>query len=269
MNINYLKPYHHNDNSKKGKEQPITIEQPVSSQKAIGRQVLPYTFDPKSVLENLTANRKHNTSELQSKEQRTSPKQGLHSPEKTPLTEQSKSSLESASDKHEFAKPEAKPKSREEAALSKDWADPKLIEELSSIKDAEEIKKDFAVDQQELEELSKQIAMRSERLKSFAKELESSDPNMLFFKNRLIREIADIQSDLKEANSNILILMKERVSVKEQLLLLSIDNGKLKSFMKELIEEAKAYFSDSTIDEKLDIGRLSAATTRQRVSWRF
>eukprot|EP00826_Nyctotherus_ovalis_P041267 TRINITY_DN4131_c0_g2_i3.p1 TRINITY_DN4131_c0_g2~~TRINITY_DN4131_c0_g2_i3.p1 ORF type:complete len:278 (+),score=56.43 TRINITY_DN4131_c0_g2_i3:157-990(+) len=268
MNINYMKPCH-NDNSKKGKEQQIAIEQPVSSQKLIGRQVLPYTFDPKSVLENLTSNRKHDTAELQPKEQRTSPKHGLKSPEKTPLTEQPRLSLESGGDKHEPAKAEIKLKGREEAAQPKDWVDPKLIEELLNIKDVEEIKKDFAVDQQEVEEISKQIVMRSEKLKSFTKELESSDPNMLFFKNRLIRKIADIQSDLKEANSNLLILMKERVSVKEQLLLLNINNSKLKTFIKGFIEEAKAYFNDYTVDAKLDISRLSAAMTKCKVNWQF
>lgn len=93
----------------------------------------------------------------------------------------------------------------------------------------------------ELEELSKHLMSRSRHLESFLKELASDNHDMILFKPRLMREIGNVQSDLKEAHDNILLLMKERGTLKEQLAMCKSNVKKLAGACKLAQEEIKAY----------------------------
>lgn len=228
MDINYLKAYDYEDKPKKPIEQPTTPES--TTQRRRERQILPYTFDPMIYVEKSLENLKYSSTK--------SPRFRVDTPEK-PLTklERPKPSPESG-----FETKKNEVKIKEELIQGKNWLGLNLIEDSADIKSAEEIEKTLVTDKQEVEELAKKIERQSEKLRLFAKELENSDPNMLFFKNRLIRDLGDMENDLKEANTNILILMKERITMKEQQLLISITNNKLKNFIKGFIEDTKAYF---------------------------
>jgi hypothetical protein len=230
-----MKLYHrsdYEDKLKKDKGLAANTEIPAATQVRRERQIEPYTFDPKPYVESSSENLKYNSSKQLSKDNKASPTFGSEFGEKGgTVSDQQKVSLEGGT--------KIEVKSKDESNQGKNWLGLNLIEDLSDTTNIEEIKQILVNNQQEIEALSKQIVVRSEKLKSFSKELENSDANMLFFKSRLIRELGEIQNDLKEADSNILLLMRERVKMKEQLLLLSITNNKLKNFIKAFLEDTK------------------------------
>lgn len=251
MNLNYMKQYQRSDYDeklKKYKDQSISSnpDPPILTQKRRDRQILPYTFDPKTVLEDLAINsNSYNSVGSQPKEHKPLSNTPSKSPEKMAgILEQPGNLLE----KTENEVNKTKQKGEDFNSQSKDWT-----AVYNSIEDSMECKAiDETIlgdDQHEVEELSKQIIGRNEKLKSFVKELENSDPNMLFFKNRLIREIGDMQNDLKEANNNILVLLKERANMKEQMSLLNAKYKKAKNFIKGFIEDTKVYDLNVNIDE--------------------
>jgi len=108
-------------------------------------------------------------------------------------------------------------------------------------KSPKEYDRSYVDNQIELEQISKHLMNRSENLESFLKELTNANLDMILFKTRLIREVSNIQSDLKEAHSNILLLMKERVTLKEQLATYKANIKKLTSACKIVQDEIKAY----------------------------
>jgi len=97
---------------------------------------------------------------------------------------------------------------------------------------AQEFEKEFLGDQKEMEQISRDLITRTKKLEDFQRELESADLDMILFRNRLMREIDDVQNDLKEAYNNILVLMKDRSNIKDQFCLFKIKIKKLKGFIK-------------------------------------
>jgi len=240
MDHNYMKLYHRNDYEEKSiKDKGLTTNtEPLTTQIRRERQIMPYTFDPKPYMESSSENPNHNATKPLSKDHKTPPKItqfGSEFSEKGDVVLDQSKVPQKSSTKIEV-------KAKDESNQVKNWLVLNLIEDLSGVIDIEEIKQTLTNDKQETEILSKQIGIRTEKLKSFSKELESSDPNMILFKNKLIRELGEIQNDLKEADSNILLLMKERINMKEQLLLLSVTNNKHKDFIKVILEDTKVYF---------------------------
>jgi len=240
MDQNYMKLYHRNDyeeKSKKDKGLPTNTE-PLTTEIRRERQIMPYTFDPKPYVESSSESPNYNAIKPPSKDYKTPPKItqfGSDFSEKGGVVlDQSKASQKSGT--------KIEVKAKDEPNRVKNWLVVNLIEDLSGAIDIEEIKQTLTNDKQETEILSKQIGARTEKLKSFSKELESSDPNMILFKNKLIRELGEIQNHLKEADSNVLLLMKERINMQEQLLLLNITNNKQKNFIKAILEDTKVYF---------------------------
>lgn len=117
---------------------------------------------------------------------------------------------------------------------------------------AQEFDKEFTSDQKEMEQVSKDLMMRTKKLEAFKKELEGADLDMILFRSRLVREIDDVQNDLKEAYNNILVLLGDRSGMKDQFCLFKMKLKKLKSFIKTYQDDIQAYlFTYITIGEML------------------
>eukprot|EP01022_Parablepharisma_sp_SALTPOND_P012842 TRINITY_DN1666_c0_g2_i1.p7 TRINITY_DN1666_c0_g2~~TRINITY_DN1666_c0_g2_i1.p7 ORF type:complete len:345 (+),score=41.10 TRINITY_DN1666_c0_g2_i1:133-1035(+) len=106
---------------------------------------------------------------------------------------------------------------------------------------AKEFEKEFGKNNKEIDELSKELTSRAQRLDGFVKELQGADLDMILFRNKLIREIGDIQNDLKEAHDNILVLMGDRAEMKDQFCLLQVKIKKLNGLCKAFQDEFNSY----------------------------
>ena len=71
------------------------------------------------------------------------------------------------------------------------------------------------MDPKYLEEVSKKLDTKFKVLAQFTKEAESSNCDMLLFKTKLEREMADLQNELREAWNAVQILMAERVKLRD------------------------------------------------------
>lgn len=95
--------------------------------------------------------------------------------------------------------------------------------------------------QKELDAMVKRTEQRYKRLQELGRELETEDVDSLLFRNKLIRELSDIQNDLKEANSNVIVLMSDRSTMKDSYCLLQIKLKKTTSLNKTLQEDINMY----------------------------
>lgn len=105
---------------------------------------------------------------------------------------------------------------------------------------AKEFEKEFGNDQKELERIHNELATRTKKLENFTKELENSDTDMILFRSRLMREIEDIRNDLIEAYNHIIVLMGDRLNMKEQFCIFKMKIKKLKGFVKTFQEDIEA-----------------------------
>jgi hypothetical protein len=105
---------------------------------------------------------------------------------------------------------------------------------------AQEFEKEFTSDEKEMEQVSGDLVTRTKKLEGFRRELESADLDMILFRNRLLREIDDVQNDLKEAYNNILVLMEDRSNIKDQFCLFKMKIKKLKGFIKTFQDDIQA-----------------------------
>lgn len=106
---------------------------------------------------------------------------------------------------------------------------------------SKEFEKEFGNDQREMEHVSNELANRTKKLDNFIRELQNADVDMILFKNRLVREIQDVQNDLKEASNNILVLMGDRSNMKDQFCVFKMKIKKLKGFVKTFQDDIQAY----------------------------
>ncbi len=109
---------------------------------------------------------------------------------------------------------------------------------------AKEFEREFGKDkmsQKEIESMTKRVEVRYKSLQAFVQELERGDVDMLLYRNKLIRELSDVQNDLREANSNVLVLMNDRANMKDTFCLLQVKVKKLKSMNKTLQEDITKY----------------------------
>lgn len=83
---------------------------------------------------------------------------------------------------------------------------------------------------------------RTKKLESFLKELQNADLDMILFRNKLVREIQDVENDLKEAYNNILVLMGDRSSMKDQFCIFKMKIKKIKGFVKTFQDDIQAYY---------------------------
>lgn len=118
---------------------------------------------------------------------------------------------------------------------------------------AQEFEKEFAGDQREMEQVSKDLVTRTKKLEGFRKELQSADLDMILFRNRLMREIDDVENDMKEAYNNILVLMEDRASMKDQFCIFKMKIKKLKGFIKTFQDDIQAYSLPYPIGEMLSL----------------
>ena len=105
---------------------------------------------------------------------------------------------------------------------------------------AKDFDREFGKDkasQREIDAMAKRLDSRYRSLQEFSRELERADVDMLLFRNKLIREISEVQSDFREASSNLMVLMKDRTSMKDAFCLLQVRAKKLKSLEKTLQED--------------------------------
>lgn len=106
---------------------------------------------------------------------------------------------------------------------------------------SKEFEKEFGNDQKEMEHVSNELANRTKKLDNFIRELQNADVDMILFRNRLVREIQDVQNDLKEASNNILVLMGDRSNMKDQFCVFKMKIKKLKGFVKTFQDDIQAY----------------------------
>jgi len=92
---------------------------------------------------------------------------------------------------------------------------------------------------EENEGLSVNLIDRSNNLELLIKEFSNPNLNITTFRTRLIREMNDTQIDLKEAQSRISMLVRDKAAMKEQLVNYKDNLKKLMSGCKLLQEELK------------------------------
>jgi len=124
--------------------------------------------------------------------------------------------------------------------LSTKSVDCKMSEEYKGF--ADKFDKDFGDDEKEATKVLEHLNKRAEQIENYTKELAEADVDMLFFKNKLARELSDIYNDIKEAYNSIMILMNDRSIIKDQFCILHIKIKKLKEFNKLFQEDFQAYF---------------------------
>lgn len=114
--------------------------------------------------------------------------------------------------------------------------DPAVARGSQDYKDFEREFSKNKMSQKEIDNMSKRLEQRYHRLQEFARELEGGEGDPLLFRNKLIRELSDIQNDLKEANSNVLVLMNDRAGMKDAFCLLQVKLKKVNSLNKTMQE---------------------------------
>lgn len=105
---------------------------------------------------------------------------------------------------------------------------------------AKEFEKQYGNDQREMERVTKDLNNRSAKLDNFMRELQGADLDMILYRNRLVRELQDVQNDLKEASNNILVLMTDRSTMRDQFCIFKMKIKKLKGFVKTYQEDIQA-----------------------------
>eukprot|EP00826_Nyctotherus_ovalis_P059189 TRINITY_DN820_c0_g4_i2.p1 TRINITY_DN820_c0_g4~~TRINITY_DN820_c0_g4_i2.p1 ORF type:complete len:246 (+),score=87.18 TRINITY_DN820_c0_g4_i2:166-903(+) len=108
---------------------------------------------------------------------------------------------------------------------------------------AKEFEKQFENNQREMEQVTKDLNTRTAKLDNFIRDLQNADLDMILFRNRLVREIQDVQNDLKEAFNNILMLMADRSAMRDQFCIFKMKIKKLKGFVKTFQDDIQAYTS--------------------------
>jgi hypothetical protein len=97
---------------------------------------------------------------------------------------------------------------------------------------AKEFEKQYGNYQREMERVTNDLNTRSTKLDNFIRELQGANLDMILYRNRLVREIQDVQNDLKEAYNNILVLMSDRSTMRDQFCIFKMKIKKLKGFVK-------------------------------------
>ena len=100
--------------------------------------------------------------------------------------------------------------------------------------------KKYLNNQKEMEQVSKDLLGRTTRIDEFIQELMGANLDMILYKNRLARELEDVKNDLKEAYNNISVLMKERSSLKDQFSIYKVKIKKLKGCIGTFQEDNQA-----------------------------
>jgi hypothetical protein len=184
-------------------------------------KIAPYTFDPKSVLKSTGSS----SNEV---------KYGSYNPSEPVLT-----TIKDFSYTQLPTKLQSK--------LSDVQRDVTMLGNLDECRKTDEYKgfalefnKEYSGDQKEKEQVSKDLVTHTKKLEEFRRELESADLDMILFRNRLMRELDDVQNDMKEAYNHILVLMDDRSNMKDQFCLFKMKIKKLKGFIKTFQDDIQA-----------------------------
>jgi hypothetical protein len=103
-----------------------------------------------------------------------------------------------------------------------------------------EFDKRFNNDQKEVEQVTRDLNAKTNKIDNFIQELRGANLDMILYKNRLARELEDVKNDLREAYNNILVLMSDRSSMKDQFSIYKVKLKKLKGFLNTYQEDAQA-----------------------------
>jgi len=226
---------------------------------------VPYTFDPKSILENVL-NSDYNTklAPLAPEKPKVELAQGDNASSKGKIASVPKFDYKLPSPPKDFEKSISMNKSAnkqlEYFANPKTQVSPNFdIEPDEYYRSSAEYKasaaefdKEYGCEYtsggNETEQLNAELAVRMQKLSNLAKQLETADLDMILFRNKLIREISDVQNDLKEAYSNIIVLMNDRTNMKDQYCVMQMKLKKLMGIAKNYQDDIQAYFcKDSAI----------------------
>jgi hypothetical protein len=92
-------------------------------------------------------------------------------------------------------------------------------------------------DEAELDAMRRRLEARLMCIQDFIREIECEDCDMLLYRNKLTKEVCNIESDLKEASNNILVLMDDRKKAKKSFFLLRVRLKQLKDLNVEMSKE--------------------------------
>lgn len=98
----------------------------------------------------------------------------------------------------------------------------------------ENFEKQYKIDIDELEKISANLDNKFQVLVNFTRYAESSNCDMLLFKNKLQRDLVDLQNELREAWNAIQILMNDRIKLRELFIAYQFRFEKLKEQIKKL-----------------------------------
>jgi len=118
--------------------------------------------------------------------------------------------------------------------------DPKSENEYRAI--AKEFDSEFGDRQRDVAEMSRQLMSRIKKLQMMAKDISAPNSDMSLLRTRLLHELATTQSDLNDANNNVILLMNDRVNIKNKYCYLKMRNKELKNFVKVFQENIRSYF---------------------------
>ena len=167
-------------------------------------EFIPYTFDPKSVIEELkSAPSSHKIVEV-----------------KMPINYKPVPTISHVADySHSNIKSLGSYQLKRAGSLNRLTNDISMITNLdSNYKQTEdynafskEFEKEFGNDQKEIEHISNELITRRRKLENFVKELQTADLNMILFRNKLIRELEDVGNDLNEGYNHIMEIGRAHV----------------------------------------------------------
>lgn len=199
----------------------------------------PYTFDPRSVLKDTQPRAETNvvTSKPYTSIASTEVKYTTGNLNLKPYGTYGTSNYGQVAGKETYAQPDMSFLT----TLGENITDCRKTDDYKSF--AKEFEKQFGNDQREMEQVTKDLNSRTAKLDNFIRELQGADLDMILYKNRLVREIQDVQNDLKEAYNNILVLMTDRSTMRDQFCIFKMKIKKLKGFVKTFQDDIQAYIS--------------------------
>jgi len=120
------------------------------------------------------------------------------------------------------------------------FTDPKSENEYRAI--AKEFDNEFGDRQRDVAEMSRQLMSRIKRLQMIARDISVPNPDMSLLRTRLLHELGTTQNDLNDANNNVILLMNDRVKIKNKYCHLKMRNKELKKYIKVFQENIRSYF---------------------------
>jgi len=227
---NFFKEYNKEDSissvsSNEELKEVITKTKESFTPKLEPTEITPYTFDPKEVIKKYDSPGKTNYPSTNYKPTTYSPSYSYGKKPKEVNTHKSKIFINSKSTKLDWS------------VLNEDVVDHKRTNEYKVY--AKEFDKKYNNDQREIEQVTRDLNAKTNKIDGFIQELRNTNIDMILYKNRLVRDLEEAKNDLKEAYSNILLLINDRSTMKDQFCIYNVKLSKLKEFIRTYQEDTQ------------------------------